>query len=239
MFDIEDYDYNLPDELIAQVPLPDRDKSRLLVVDRSTGSLKDRHFFDLPELLIPGDLLVVNNTRVIPARLFGRKESGGRIEILVLEHRNEESRKPDTRWCLLRSSKRPRKGGHLFFEKDLSGVVENLGEDGLIQITFEGPQSIDSLLEERGMMPLPPYIRRQEKDRLSELDRERYQTVFAERRGAVAAPTASLHFTRELLARLEQAGISIVSCHPSRRARDFSAGQNSGHTGSPAGVRGV
>jgi len=210
MFDIEDYDYNLPDELIAQVPLPDRDKSRLLVVDRSTGSLKDRHFFDLPELLFPGDLLVVNNTRVIPARLFGRKESGGRIEILVLEHRNEESRKPTTRWCLLRSSKRPRKGGHLFFEKDLSGVVENLGEDGLIQITFEGPQSIDSLLEERGMMPLPPYIRRQEKDRLFELDRERYQTVFAERRGAVAAPTASLHFTRELLARLEQAGISIV-----------------------------
>ena len=210
MFDIEDYDYNLPDELIAQVPLPGRDKSRLLVVDRSTWSLKDRHFFDLPELLTPGDLLVVNNTRVIPARLFGRKESGGRIEILVLEHRNEESRKPTTRWCLLRSSKRPRKGGHLFFEKDISGVVENMGKDGLIQITFEGPQSIDSLLEERGMMPLPPYIRRKDKDRLSELDRERYQTVFAERRGAVAAPTASLHFTRELLARLEQAGISIV-----------------------------
>jgi S-adenosylmethionine:tRNA ribosyltransferase-isomerase len=210
MFDIEDYDYNLPDELIAQVPLPGRDKSRFLVVDRSTGSLKDRHFFDLPELLTPGDLLVVNNTRVIPARLFGRKESGGRIEILVLEHRNEESRKPTTRWCLLRSSKRPRKGGHLFFEKDISGVVENMGEDGLIQITFEGPQSIDSLLEERGMMPLPPYIRRKEKDRLSELDRERYQTVFAETRGAVAAPTASLHFTRELLARLEQEGIFIV-----------------------------
>ena len=92
MFDIEDYDYNLPDELIAQVPLEDRDKSRLLVVDRSTGSMKDRHFLDLPELLLPGDLLVVNNTRVVPARLFGRKESGGRIEILVLEHRNEESR---------------------------------------------------------------------------------------------------------------------------------------------------
>ena len=210
MFDIEDYDYNLPDELIAQVPLPDRDKSRLLVVDRSTGSLKDRRFLDLPEWLAPGDLLVVNNTRVVPARLFGRKESGGRIEILVLEHGNEETKKPETRWCLLRSSKRPRKGSHLFFEKDLSGVVESLGEDGLIQITFCGPQSIDSLLEERGMMPLPPYIRRKEKDRLCELDRERYQTVFAERRGAVAAPTASLHFTSELLARLEQAGIAVV-----------------------------
>ena len=210
MFDIEDYDYNLPDELIAQVPLEDRDKSRLLVVDRSTESMKDRHFLDLPELLLPGDLLVVNNTRVVPARLFGRKESGGRIEILVLEHRNEATPKADARWCLVRSSKRPRKGSHLFFEKDLLGFVENLGEDGLIQITFQGPQSIDSLLEERGMMPLPPYIRRKEKDPLSELDRERYQTVFAERKGAVAAPTASLHFTTELLARLEQAGISVV-----------------------------
>ncbi len=210
MFDIEDYDYNLPAELIAQVPLPVRDKSRLLVVDRSTRSMKDRHFLDLPELLMPGDLLVVNNTRVVPARLFGRKESGGRIEILVLDHGNEETKKPETRWCLLRSSKRPREGSHLFFEKNLSGIVENLGEDGLIQITFQGPHSIDSLLEEEGMMPLPPYIRRKEKDRLSDLDRERYQTVFAERRGAVAAPTASLHFTKELLAKLGQAGISMV-----------------------------
>jgi S-adenosylmethionine:tRNA ribosyltransferase-isomerase len=210
MFDIEDYDYTLPDELIAQVPLPDRDKSRLMVVERLSGSLDDRHFFELPELLVPGDLLVVNETRVVPARLFGRKESGGRIEILVLEHPPEETGKPETRWCLLRSSKRPREGSHLLFEKDVSGIVETLGKDGLIQIAFRGPQSIDSLLEERGMMPLPPYIRRQEKDRLSELDRERYQTVFAEKRGAVAAPTASLHFTGALMAKLEQAGISLV-----------------------------
>ncbi len=210
MFDIEEYDYGLPDDLIAQVPLPDRDKSRLMVVDRSTGSLNDRHFLELPELLLPGDLLVVNNTRVVPARLFGRKESGGHIEILVLDLSDEETRKPDTRWCLLRSSKRPKKGNRLFFEDNLLGVVEDLREDGLIQITFQGPRSIDSLLEEKGMMPLPPYIRRKEKDRLSELDRERYQTVFAERKGAVAAPTAGLHFTKGLLARLEQAGISVV-----------------------------
>ena len=210
MFDIEDYDYDLPEELIAQVPLPERDNSRLLVVDRSSGYMKNRHFLDLPELLLPGDLLVVNNTRVVPARIFGRKESGGRIEILVLEHADEKTKKPDTRWCLLRSSKRPRKGNRLFFENNLSGVVEDLGEDGLIQITFQGPRSIDSLLEESGMMPLPPYIRRKEKDPFSELDRERYQTVFAERKGAVAAPTASLHFTRNLLLRLEQAGISVV-----------------------------
>ena len=210
MFDIEEYDYGLPDDLIAQVPLPDRDKSRLMVVDRSTGSLNDRHFLELPELLLPGDLLVVNNTRVVPARLFGRKESGGHIEILVLDLSDEETRKSDTRWCLLRSSKRPKKGNRLFFEDNLLGVVEDLREDGLIQITFRGPRSIDSLLEGRGMMPLPPYIRRKENDRLSELDRERYQTVFAERKGAVAAPTAGLHFTKGLLARLEQAGISMV-----------------------------
>jgi S-adenosylmethionine:tRNA ribosyltransferase-isomerase len=210
MFNIENYDYSLPDELIAQVPLPDRDQSRLMVADRSTGSLTDRHFFDLPELLSPGDLLVLNNTRVVPARLFGRKESGGRIEILVLEHSAGGTKKPDARWCLLRSSKRPRKGSRLLFEKDLSGVVESLGEDGLIQIAFQGPRSIDSLLEEKGRMPLPPYIRRKENDRLSKLDRERYQTVFAEKRGAVAAPTASLHFTRELLARLQHTGVSVV-----------------------------
>jgi S-adenosylmethionine:tRNA ribosyltransferase-isomerase len=210
MFDIADYDYNLPDELIAQVPVPDRDKSRLLVVDRSTGSLKDRRFLDLPELLTPGDLLVVNNTKVVPARLFGRKDSGGCIEILVLQHPDEESKTPGARWCLLRSSKRPRKGSVLFFEKDLSGIVEDLGEDGLIQIKFQGPRSVDSLLEERGRMPLPPYIKRKQKNHFSELDRERYQTVFAEKRGAIAAPTAGLHFTRGLLGRLEQAGISVV-----------------------------
>jgi len=210
IFDIENYDYNLPGELIAQLPLPERDQSRLMIVDRSTGSLDDRHFHDLPDLLLSGDLLVVNNTKVIPARLFGRKESGGRIEILVLEHGSEEADKAETRWCLLRSSKRPRKGSRLFFENNLSGIVEDLREDGLIQITFQGAQGIDSLLDERGMMPLPPYIRRQEKDRLSELDRKRYQTVFAERRGAVAAPTASLHFTRGLMAKLERAGISVA-----------------------------
>ena len=210
MFDIDEYDYKLPENLIAQVPAPERDESRLMVVDRSSGSLTDRHFVDLPELLLPGDLLVVNDTRVVPARLFGRKESGGRTEILVLEHSNKEADKPDARWCLLRSSKRPRKGSRLFFDEDLSGVVEDLGEDGLIKIVFQGTQSIDSLLEDKGMMPLPPYIRRKEKDPLSGLDRERYQTVFAEKRGAVAAPTASLHFTKSLLARLEQAGICVA-----------------------------
>jgi len=207
MFNIEDYDYDLPESLIAQVPSPRRDNSRLLVVNRSEKSLSDHHFFELPALLRPGDLLVVNNTRVVPARLFGRKESGGRVEVLVLEHPNPHGSNANTRWCLLKSSKRPKKGGELFFEFGLAGRVENLGKDGLVQITFQDVPSIDALLDEKGAMPLPPYIRRESQDRRSPVDRERYQTVFSSKRGAVAAPTAGLHFTEELMERLHQAGI--------------------------------
>lgn len=210
MFDLEDYNYTLPEELIAQVPAPERDKSRLMVVDRSCGAVSDRRFTDLPELLLPGDLLVTNNTRVVPARIFGHKESGGRAEILVLEHADGETGMPDARWCLLKSSKRPKRGSRLLFDEGFTGIVEDLGEDGLIRIAFQGPQSIDSLLEDKGMMPLPPYIKRKEKDPRSELDRKRYQTVFAQRKGSVAAPTASLHFTPGVLARLEEAGISVA-----------------------------
>lgn len=210
MFDIEDYHYRLPEELIAQVPAPERDQSRLMVVDRSCRRVSDRRFMDLPGLLLPGDLLVTNNTRVVPARIFGRKESGGSAEILVLEHADGETDKPDARWCLLKSSKRPKKGSRLFFDEGFSGVVQDLAEGGLIRIAFQGTQSIDAWLDEKGKMPLPPYIKRKEMDPRSELDRNRYQSVFAEKRGAVAAPTASLHFTKDLLSRLEQAGVSVV-----------------------------
>src|SRR4030042_2043707 len=144
MFDIEDYNYDLRQELIAQVPAASRDNSRLLFVDRTSTSISDHHFFDLPGLLKPGDLLVVNNTRVIPARLFGRKESGGRVEILVLEHKGTDGPMTDVRWCLLKSSKRPLKGSHLFFERDVQGIVEALGEEGLTRIAFYGPLPIDN-----------------------------------------------------------------------------------------------
>jgi S-adenosylmethionine:tRNA ribosyltransferase-isomerase len=210
MFKIEDYDYDLPESLIAQVPLPRRDNSRLLVVNRSEEAASDHYFFQLPSLLRPGDLLVVNNTRVVPARLFGRKESGGRVEVLVLEHPNQHGSAANTRWCLLRSSKRPKKGSGLLFESGVSGHVENLGKDGLVQIAFQGVPSIDTLLDKKGAMPLPPYIRREIQDRRSPMDRERYQTVFSNKRGAVAAPTAGLHFTKELMERLHQAGISTT-----------------------------
>ena len=210
MFNIEEYNYELPEELIPQVPATSRDSSRLLLVERSNGSFSDHHFFDLPRLLEPGDLLVVNNTKVVPARLFGHKESGGQIEILVLEHLNSDAPKSNTRWCLLKSSKRPNKGSHLLFENNVSATVEDLGDDGLAQITFYGIPSIDSLLQEKGNMPLPPYIKRDKGDRRALLDRQRYQTVFALKTGALAAPTAGLHFTEELIAELTQAGLPLV-----------------------------
>jgi S-adenosylmethionine:tRNA ribosyltransferase-isomerase len=210
MFSVQDYDYDLPEALIAQVPSPRRDNSRLLVVNRSNKSLSDHRFFELPALLRPGDLLVVNNTKVVPARLFGRKRSGGRVEVLVLEHPNPHGADQNTRWCLLKASKRPKKGGELFFEFGLAGRVENLGNDGLVQIAFRGVPSIDALLDEKGAMPLPPYIKRESQDGRSFMDRERYQTVYSSKRGAVAAPTAGLHFTEGLMKRLHQAGISTT-----------------------------
>ena len=210
MFNIEDYNYNLPEELIAQIPASSRDRSLLLVVERFQKSFSDHYFFDLPGLLEPGDLLVVNNTRVIPAKLFGRKESGGKIEILVLEHPHSDAPRANTRWCLLKSSKRPKKGSRLFFECNVLGIVEDLGDNGFIQITFQGMSSVDSLLKNKGCMPLPAYIKRDGRAGHSRMDRERYQTVFSCKGGAVAAPTAGLHFTKELIEKLNQAGVSLV-----------------------------
>jgi S-adenosylmethionine:tRNA ribosyltransferase-isomerase len=249
MFDIQDYEYDLPEELIAQVPAERRDQARLLVVDRSEGSFSDRHFSELPLLLKPGDLLVVNNTRVVPARLFGRKESGGRIELLVLEHADSRVQQSNTRWCLAKSAKKPRKGNRLAFEQEVSGFVEDVGQDGLTLVRFERlfsgdsepeekspfysgdsePEeksssysgglkrgekdltfSIDQFLEEKGAMPLPPYIKRERQNGRSTLDRERYQTIFSQKKGAVAAPTAGLHFTKALVEKLNQSGVSIV-----------------------------
>jgi len=210
MFDIQDYAYDLPESLIAQVPSSRRDHARLLVVDRSEGTFLDRHFYDLPSLLNPGDLLVVNNTEVVPARLFGRKESGGQIEVLVLEHANSHSQKSNTRWCLSKSAKRPKKGNRLYFGHDVSGAVEDVRDDGLTRIRFEGGLSIDQFLQEKGTMPLPPYIKRDENNGHSSLDKERYQTLFCQKKGAVAAPTAGLHFTKALIEKLSQTGVSLV-----------------------------
>jgi len=210
MFDIKDYDYDLPAKLIAQEPASIRDHSRLLVVDRQKQSISGSHFFELPTLLRPGDLLVVNDTRVVPARLFGRKESGGRIEILVLEHPDSTDKDPSPRTCLLKSSKRPKNGSLLFFDSGVSGQVTEVLDNGLLKIKFMGNRSIDFLLEDKGHMPLPPYIKRGKGSTYSKLDKERYQTVYSKKKGAVAAPTAGLHFTEYLIEKLRKAGISLV-----------------------------
>ncbi|HUF77571.1 MAG TPA: tRNA preQ1(34) S-adenosylmethionine ribosyltransferase-isomerase QueA [Thermoanaerobaculia bacterium] len=214
---VRDFDYYLPDDRIAQEPLP-RGESRLLVLDESAGSAaRHRRIVDLPELLRPGDLLVVNDTRVIPARLFGRRVlegggDGGQVEVLLVE-RLEGAEGPEgvegspagEQWeVLARPGRKVRSGGRIRFEDELEAEVVGRMGDGLYRVRFSEP--VEPHLERLGHLPLPPYIKRPD---LPE-DRERYQTIFAERPGAIAAPTAGLHFTPELLARLADLGIETA-----------------------------
>lgn len=195
-----DFHYELPAELIAQRPLEQRSASRLLCFDRQSGHLSDRNFSDLPGLLNPGDLLVFNNTEVIPARLYGRKASGGRVEILV-------ERLLDQHECLaqVRASKSPKPGGTLILED--GSELRVLGrEDSFFHLQAVGGDLM-GLLQDLGHMPLPPYITREDTQR----DRDRYQTVYAETPGAVAAPTAGLHFDQTLLDQLKDTGIQSAT----------------------------
>jgi len=212
IYQLENYAYDLPAELIAQEPALKRDGSRLLSVKMATRDISDSYFFDLPSLLREGDLLVVNDARVTPARLYGQKETGGKVEILVLDHparppKNEQK----TRWCLVKTSKRPKIGSTLLFPDGLIAVVKRLGEHGMVQLRFEGKHSLNYILKKRGCLPLPPYIKRDSNNRQSDKDRERYQTIFSRFSGAIAAPTAGLHFTHELLESLQSRGVDIVS----------------------------
>lgn len=210
MFRLAEYDYELPVDLIAQVPAPERDHSRLLLLNRQTKVSEDSYFFHLPDLLRQGDTLVVNDTRVIPARLHGRKESGGRIEILVLDQGRSGEKNDRERLCLCKASKRPKVGSFLFFQGGGTGKVQKLFDDGKILIRFQGVETVLDLLRKNGRMPVPPYIKRPD-DSCASVDRKRYQTIYARRDGAVAAPTAGLHFTEGLLERLKQRDIRVVS----------------------------
>jgi S-adenosylmethionine:tRNA ribosyltransferase-isomerase len=195
---LEDFDYELPAELIAQFPAPQRGASRLLRL--SGAGLSDRRFAELPEFLRPGDVLVFNDTRVIRARLYGVKASGGKIEALV-------ERITGVREALvqIRASHPPRPGTHLTFDTALDAeVLERRGD--LYLLRFAGPASVLDLLERHGHLPLPPYIAHTD----GEEDQARYQTVYAQRPGAVAAPTAGLHFDEAMLDQLRQAGVKLV-----------------------------
>ncbi|MGV8960363.1 MAG: tRNA preQ1(34) S-adenosylmethionine ribosyltransferase-isomerase QueA [Stenotrophomonas sp.] len=194
-----DFHYDLPEALIAQAPLAERSASRLMVVPPAPAAFDDRHVRDLSELLQPGDLLVFNDTRVIPARLFGQKASGGRVEILIERLLGAQQARAQ-----VGASKSPKAGSRIAL--DAGGEVEVLGRDGEFYVLrFEIPEPLETWLLHAGHLPLPPYIQREP----GVDDRERYQTVFAKEVGAVAAPTAGLHFDEPLLARLRERGIEF------------------------------
>jgi len=194
-----DFDFHLPPELIAQAPLPERSASRLLVLDVPARTLADRRFRELPALLRKGDLVVFNDTRVLPARLHGRKESGGAVEILI-----ERVTGAHEAIVQLGVSKKPKQGGRIELGDGSHATV--LGrEDAFFRLRFESPEPLERLLARLGEMPLPPYIARQ----ADAGDRERYQTVYAREPGAVAAPTAGLHFDQALLDSLRGMGVEF------------------------------
>jgi len=202
---VSDFHYQLPENLIAQEPLPDRSASRMLVVSPRSQTIADNQFQNFAAFLRPGDCLVLNNTKVFPARLHGRRNrpDGAEVEVFLLKSLNGD----DTDWqCLVRPGKRTRKGDHILFRPDLTAQVLEHGEFGERTIRFSSEKPIAALLEEIGETPLPPYIRPTQNN----TDKTRYQTVFAQHRGSVAAPTAGLHFTPQILEACRQAGAEIA-----------------------------
>tara|TARA_B110000879_G_scaffold25613_1_gene34558 strand:- start:450 stop:1472 length:1023 start_codon:yes stop_codon:yes gene_type:complete len=197
---LTDFQYQLPDELIARYPAEQRTASRLLAMDRHDGNLGHHGFVDLVDLLNPNDLLIFNNTRVIPARLFGEKETGGKVEVMV-----ERITSGSRGIAQIRASKSPKPGSRILLDKDLSiRVVDRV--DDMFLIESDDEASLAMVLQAVGHMPLPPYIDREDE----EMDRERYQTVYSEREGAVAAPTAGLHFDQPMLNTLRDKGVGFA-----------------------------
>ena len=198
---VSDFYFELPEELIAQYPLEKRDSSRLMVLDKKTGEIEHRKFHDILEYLNEGDTLVLNNTRVLPARLIGEKEeTGGKIEFLLLK------RIEGDKWeCLAKPGRKAKVGTVFTFgEGKLKAIVREIGEEGNRIIEFKYDGIFEQVLDELGQMPLPPYIH----EKLE--DKERYQTVYSKEKGSAAAPTAGLHFTKELLKEIKDKGVNIA-----------------------------
>lgn len=193
------YFYNLPEELIAQKPIEPRDNSRLLLFCRQTEEIQDKHFYDILDFLHKGDVLVVNNTRVLPARLFGYKDTGAKIEILL------QKRIDLTAWeVIARPFKRLKEGTEIHFSENLSLTILEKKEYGECKVKFNFTGAFEERLDEVGQVPLPPYIHEKLKDK------ERYQTVYSKVEGSSAAPTAGLHFTNELLQKLQEKGVELI-----------------------------
>lgn len=197
---LEDFVYDLPERLIAQTPVEPRDHSRLLVLNRADGSITHKHFYDLPDYLNPGDVLVINKTRVLPARLYAHRETGGVVEVLLVQQVDMHHWK-----ALVKPGRKARPGEKLLFEGDLlTGYVEEVVEEGMRLIRFEYEGNFMEILDRLGTMPLPPYIHEQLEDQ------GRYQCVYAKDPGSAAAPTAGLHFTEELLEKIRAKGVNIA-----------------------------
>ena len=213
MYSLSDYNYELPPDLIAQKPAKQRDCSNLLLLNRRTGALSHHRFKDIGDFLEPGDVLVVNDTAVIPGRLEGKKGTGGRVEVLLSDY--AESVKSRDRFgnficeCLVKSSKRPAPGTWLYFAKGLKAKVLDTS-NGTHHLKFYVNGDIDTLLDKIGQIPLPPYIKRGRRGEHPCDDSVSYQTVYAGPRGAIAAPTAGLHFTNDLLDKLRADGVNII-----------------------------
>ncbi|MDQ3181007.1 MAG: tRNA preQ1(34) S-adenosylmethionine ribosyltransferase-isomerase QueA [Acidobacteriota bacterium] len=200
---ISDFDYELPEKLIAQNPLEKRENSRMLVVGRAEKSFQDEHFYNLSRFLEKDDVIVLNNTKVFPARLFGKSETGAKVELFLV--REIENQIWET---LARPARRLNEGRKIAFDENLRAQVLEKTEAGRVVVKFEGDEDFDEILDKIGQTPLPPYIRREQGS--LDKDRQRYQTVFAKRRGAIAAPTAGLHFTPQILDEIKNLGACIA-----------------------------
>lgn len=206
------YDYQLPGRLIAQEPLAERHASRMMVLHRGKQALEHRTFSDLPGYLRAGDVLVVNDTRVVPARLSGRKATGGRIELLVLEPFRAAAQNNGNGFaCLVKAAKPPKPGSVITLQGGLLAELLTPMEAGMVRVRFLSPEPLPAILEQAGEVPLPPYIYREAADARRQQDAPRYQTVYAREPGSIAAPTAGLHFTDELFEALRRRGVELVA----------------------------
>lgn len=222
---LSEYDYNLPEELIAQLPADKRDNSRMMILNRKDRTIFHKHFYDIVDLIDKNTLLVMNNTKVLPARLIGYKDTGAKIEVFLLKQAETQSLEENMQnpmcrvkqlclWdVLIKPSKRVKPGTIIKISEELSvKAIKRLEENGewLVELMFEGDNVLD-VLHRNGQIPLPPYIERKiQNEDLKKLDFERYQTVYAKDEGSVAAPTAGLHFTQEILQKLQDKGIELA-----------------------------
>ena len=209
---ISEFDYNLPEELIAQMPADKRDNSKMLVLNKSAKTIEHKHFFDIVDCLDENCVLVLNNTKVIPARLYGTKETGAKIEVFLLEAQKNEDCTTNLWSALIKPSKRVKPDTIITISEELKvRAIKRLEDDGewLVELIYQG--DLFEILHKVGNLPLPPYIERKlQTEEIKQFDYERYQTVYAKDEGSVAAPTAGLHFTQEILQQLKDKGVEII-----------------------------